>query len=254
MAQNKEQLEKLLKFIDEISNQKGNEWFKSELIRNTLKSDDGIKNPIIEEIYEYCIQIILKNHAENFYSDFKLGDIKQQLETDFIRIKQFRRCDDFEDFCMALFQQLEAIVNRLIDDDLKAFIGINKDLETHKIYENGNQKNQKLWQLIFNPKLSSADLERKLIKSISDWDFIERYKAVLFRYYFKKKVNYISFQRIFFLGNDLYQARNLNHRGGKISPYQQATQEKLQTQKHKYFLKFLGFLEDFTSGINGNID
>lgn len=256
MTYKKEQLIRLLKLVEEISSQTGNEWFKDELSNKVITNSTVCNTSAIEEIYEHCIKLIIKDHADKFYKDFKLNDIKDKLISDFIRMEKFRREDNFEDFCLALFQQIEGIVNELITLEIELYIKAQKNIETHKAKDKttGSYEPQHLWQLIFFPSLLPVDLEKKLSKSIFEWDFSERYKAVLFVYYFKKKINnYQEFQSIFFIGNDLYQARNLNHRGGRVTTNQQKIIEKVKTNSHKYYFKFLGFLEDITSKINSNI-
>jgi hypothetical protein len=52
----------------------------------------------------------------------------------------------------------------------------------------------------------------------------------------------------------MHQARNLNHRGGKVTEKQQKTIDKVQTNSHRYYFKFIGFLEDFIFMVNRNIE
>lgn len=253
MDEQKRDLKTFIDFVNDISNQKGNEWFKAELID---KLSLQFHSTEIDEIYEYCIKQILKDQATKFYSDFKLISIKDKLIEDYIRMEQYRRDDRFEDFCLALFQQIEGIVNHLINDEILKYFQINYLSPSHKIKKKGaNEFEQKqLWQLIFFSELENTAIENKLKKSMIDWDFSEKYKSILYYFYFNKKVyNYFDFQAIFFLGNDLYQSRNLNHRGGKISDKQKIIIEKVTSNSHKYYFKFLGYLEDFTSKINSQI-
>jgi hypothetical protein len=113
---NKLKLQKLIDIVIEFAEMKGNEWMKTKLMdRVGVKSStNAISAPKIEEIYEYCLRKIVREHAEQFYRDFKLVDIKDKLIEDFIRMEKFRREDNFEDFCLAAYQQLENIVNRLV--------------------------------------------------------------------------------------------------------------------------------------------
>lgn len=252
----KTNLIKLIDFISELTELNGNEWLKKELMSkltsNSLVSFELSK---MDEIYEYCLQQIIKEHAEKFYEEFKLNSIKEKLIDDFIRMEKFRREDNFEDFCLAIFQQIEGIVNSLVTDEIHKMIIDNKDSVTHKSKNknNGIYESQKLWQLIF-PFLKEQDLLNKISKPIYEWDFSERYRVILFVYYFNKKIyNHQDFQGIFFLGNELYQSRNLNHRGGKTTENQKRTIDKVTSNSHRYYFKFMGFLEDFSNKINSNI-
>lgn len=263
---NKESLEKLLILIDEICKDKENFWFKEALsnrrnFKNPIKYDvaepesDG--DDSISRIYEYCIKDIVTKQANKFYEDFKIDHIKQKLIDDFIRMEHFRREDNFEDFCLAMFQQLEGTVNSLISVELQSYIIENKTLNTHMVKDknSGVYVQNVLWQLLFYPSdLSPIDLEKKINKTIFEWDFSEKFKVVLFYYYFNKRIyNFHDFQSIYFLGNDLYQSRNLNHRGGKTTENQKKIINKVTSDSQKYYFKFLGFLEDFLSTINKNI-
>lgn len=252
---NKESLTKLVSFVSEIAETEGNEWVKNE-ITSRLKLDSKFEGTTpIDEIYEYCIKLIIKEQAEMFYKDFKLLEIKEKLIEDFIRMEKFRREDNFEDFCLALFQQIEGIVNRLVSQNIQNYIIEHKEDITFKIKEKGSSEktSKKLWQLFFYPSLSNEEVQKKISKPIIEWDFSERFKVILYFYYFNKKIyEYYNFFSLFSLGNDLYQMRNLNHRGGKTTEKQKETISRVTSSSHKYYFKFLGFLEDFTTKINLN--
>jgi len=68
------------------------------------------------------------------------------------------------------------------------------------------------------------------------------------------RTNTNEFDRTYNMGYELYQARNLNHRGSNKTPYQQSAIDKLIPNQHKYYFKFLGFVEDFVTMTNTNID
>ena len=57
----------------------------------------------IEQIYEYCIEKIIRKQAKEFYADFPIKSIVPILEEDFIRMESFRRKDNFGDFCLSLY-------------------------------------------------------------------------------------------------------------------------------------------------------
>lgn len=250
-------LVKLIDFVIEISNQYENKWFKEDLSRKLLSNNSSkLSVSQLDEIYEYCLYNIINDHAQRFYSDFKVLSIKDKLIQDFIRMERFRRDDNFEDFCLAVFQQIEGIVNELSTPELQEEFNKLKLIKTHKLKNKatGLYEDQMLWQLIFYPGLSNEDLIKKSSKKLSEWDFLERYKLILFYFYYNQKIyNYQDFQMNFFLGNELYQSRNLNHRGGTQSEKQKTTIEKVKKNSHKYYFKFLGFLEDFTTKINLNL-
>jgi hypothetical protein len=250
-------LEKLIDFIIELSQFKENSWFKEKLSRKLLSNNSArLSSPQLDEIYEHCINKIICEHAQRFYSDFKLSSVKEKLIQDFIRMERFRRDDNFEDFCLAVFQQIEGIINELSTKEIHEKFLNSLHTQTHKIKNKstGNYEDQKLWQLILYPRLSNEDLLKKTSKPLSEWDFLERYKLILYFFYYNQKLyNYQDFQMKYFLGNELYQSRNLNHRGGTPNEKQKITIEKVKTNSHKYYFKFLGFLEELTTIINSNI-
>jgi hypothetical protein len=92
-------------------------------------------------------------------------------------------------------------------------------------------------------------------KPAHNWYFNHKLRAVLYFVYFngELKGNIDLFDRVYSIGNYLYQGRNLNHRGGITTQYQQEVIDDLLPNQHKYYFKFMGFLEDFVSRINQNI-
>jgi hypothetical protein len=258
---NKGNLLKLIDFIDELTTFPGNEWFcenlKSKLIAKTQASLPSYQ---IDEIYEYCLQKIIKEHSEQFYHDFKLINIKPRLIGDFVRMESFRRADNFEDFCLAAYQQLELIISTLIIlPEFTKYFKENKDLPAILKYDTATGKfirrgNQTIGKLIFLTG-DQVKINTQIDAPIQSWFFIHKYRAVLYYYYFNKelKTNPDLFDRIYDIGNYLYQGRNLNHRGSVQSQYQQNIIDNIIPNQHKYYFKFLGFLEDFITTINKNI-
>ncbi len=260
MNNNKENLIKLLKLVDEISKQPGNEWFKRELDRNPVNKSMDVNSTAIEEIYEYCIKVIIKDHAQKFYSDFKLLDIKERLIEDFIRMEKFRREDNFEGFCLAAYQQLEAITNSLAEKlSLLEYLQQNKDIPALHMYDRDTKTfvrkgNQTIGRLIFTTNENAKILDF-ISAPINKWFFNHKLRLVIYVFYFNTeiRVNADLFERVFDLGNYLHQGRNLNHRGVVQTKYQQDILDDLIPNQHKYYFKFLGFLEDFTTRINYNL-
>jgi hypothetical protein len=256
MINNKESLVKLMQLVEEISNQPGNEWFRNAMKIKYASEAEVLNSSAIEEIYEYCIKLIVKDQAEKFYSDFKLRDVKRKLIEDFIRMEKFRREDNFEDFCLAVFQQIEGIVNRLCTDELHESFLTHMYEETHKVKNKvtGQLEPQTLWKLVLYPDLSKADLLVKASKKLSQWDFLERCKLILYFYYYNGQIyNHNAFLKYYFFINDLYQSRNLNHRGGTMRESQEKVINNVTSNKYKYYFKFLGLLEDFTTTVNSVI-
>lgn len=255
----KNNLEKLLVFIEEIANQPENEWFKVDLFSrlNHISTSESV----INEIHEYCIKMIIEQHARMFYKNFKILEIKNNLVCDFIRMEQFRRNDNFQDFCLACFQQCEGVVNYLVkNSDFINFLKDNAKIPAISIWN--KEKNSftpaagkvTIGSLIFQTKeLTTID---SLVKSDPvKWYFNYRLRAVLFFFYFNKQVKYNTeeFERVYDIGNTLYLGRNLNHRSVDLTPKQKNKLDQVLPDQHKYYFRFLGFLEDFLSTINKNL-
>jgi hypothetical protein len=257
----KNKLEKLILLILELAELSGNKWFKSELKRGLGARSNDIENSSLDEIYEFCIEMIIKDQASKFYQNFKISSIKESLIQDFIRMERFRRKDNFEDFCLAGFQQVEAIVNFLVSEPsfLQRFNSLKKlpailkfNPETKQYYRSGNQTVQ---SLIF----MNNDIEKintLLNKKPIDWFFNHRFRAVLYIFYFNSelKFNWDEFESIYTTGNQLYIIRNTNHRGGNSSDFQERVKEDIMINFNRYYFKFLGFLEDFVFKVNENLE
>lgn len=260
MNYKKENLVKLLRLVEEISNQPGNEWFKNELEKKVTTNSAVANSSSIDEIYEYCIKLIIKDHAEKFYIDFKLLDIKEKLIEDFIRMEKFRRDDNFQDFCLAAYQQLESIISKLVTNSFFVeYFQLNKDTPALLKFDQVTQTfvrsgNQTVGKLIFLTS-DNTKINNFLNGPVNNWFFNHKFRAVLYLFYFNKeiKTNTNLFDRIYNIGNYLYQGRNLNHRGAVQSQYQQDIIDDLIPNQHKYYFKFLGFLEDFITSINKHI-
>ncbi len=254
----KNSLNKLAKIVSDISKLEENKWFtKKLLLELTPDNSSTLSSYQLSEIYEYCLRQILNEQAKNFYKDFILLDIKPQLVKDFIRMEKFRRDDNFEEFCLALFQQVELIINSLISEDLKIHIQseLFESINQTKSPLTGELKFKKsLKDVIFDYRITPVDLDKKFKTTMSKWFFIEKYNAVLYYYYFKKNIsNFTYFSNISDLGNNVYLILNLNHRGGTGSPTQETTKQLILNNSPRYYYKFLGLLEDFSSTINKNI-
>lgn len=257
----KRNLEKLIDFVIELSQLNENSWFKEDLSRKLLSNSSSKHSASqLDEIYEHCLYKIINEHAQRFYSDFKIFSIKEELIQDFIRMERFRRDDNFEDFCLAAYQQIELIISTLITStEFSNYFKENKDLPAVLKYDNTTGEfirrgNQTIGKLLFQTS-DQAKINIQITAPVQGWFFNHKYRAVLYYYYFNKELRANSdlLDRVYEIGNFLYQGRNLNHRGAAQSQYQQNIIDDLIPNQHKYYFKFLGFLEDFITTINKHI-
>ena len=95
--------EKLKSTIDKIVQlSKQNPEFDAEL-RKRLEMTSSANYALVEDerisqIYEYCIEKVIRSQAIDFYNDFPLKSIIPTIVEDFVRMETFRRKDNFGDF------------------------------------------------------------------------------------------------------------------------------------------------------------
>ena len=110
--------EKLINTLDKITrlcsqNQEFDRELRKKLGMASSASALSLDDERIDQIYEYCIEKIVRKQAKEFYSDFPISSIRDILVEDFCRMEAFRRKDNFGDFCLSLYQQIECMTNSL---------------------------------------------------------------------------------------------------------------------------------------------
>ena len=68
--------------------------------------------------------------------------------------------------------------------------------------------------------------------------------------YFDGQPYKYAFDSIYNELNELYQCRNLNHRGGESTPYQESIISNILPHRYLYYLKFTGLLVNFVEHIS----
>lgn len=249
MGQNREQLNKLLAFIDELAKDKDNAWFVEELGKKcgnsscflTIVKDNESK---IGEIYEYCIEKVIQEQAEQFYKNFPIREIIPQLTDDFCRMERYKRENNFEDFCIAAYQQIENVVNWFCHRP--KFIKHYQDLFNDKSSVSDTDGNP----ISVGHLIIDHDYERMSTVELSNGYFNHRLRAVLYFVYFDERTVKYAFEEKYKELNKLYLCRNLNHRGSNISSYNEGVIAELLPQKYLYYLKFTGVLVDFIEHVS----
>jgi hypothetical protein len=248
MSVDKESLAKLLRLVEEVAEQAGNEWFKAAL-KKYLDKTVTTADPRIAEIYELCIGKVIDEQSAAFYKDFPLGQIKSQLIFDHARMERYRRENDIENFCLAAYQQLEYMVNHLANDSVGNYIQSHAQDVTHiaKNPDTNILEDQRLWESIFWKKMSTPKLQDKFYKGIKTWHFAEKLKAVTFYYLFSRDLSrYVTFNLLMADGTKLANLRNTIHRGSTPTPEQLKVAQEVKAAKERYYIRFLAFLDQFT--------
>ena len=244
----------------------------ADALKQKLGADtmlDASSNSQLDEMYEYCIERVVRKQAESYYASFPIESIREQLIHDYCRMERFRRADNFGDFCLAAYQQVECICNKLAaNEELmrisaklwshSAFVKIGEpdewgkfrmfneldiakrtegDNSVAELVFRGKDKNQKPYAetKIYTPlaDLSAYDIIRVVTYFVG-------YQAML------KKTDKNAYNDLCdVIGKELYQGRNLNHRGATFTDWQTAITDKLLQNQSAYYFKFLGELVHF---------
>ncbi len=252
--------DKLMSTIDKITKlTQQNTEFDMELRKrlkvasaNSVLSEDER----INQIYEYCIEKVIRQQANEFYADFPLQSIKDILIGDFVRMESFRRKDNFGDFCLSLYQQIECMTNRLCEK--KELSDITEKMWGHPAYlkiEKGKDPSidnrggdYTIAQLLFG----KSKAYEKSKKSLQTQYAIDKIRTIVYFLGYKtmmKSSDYDSFVEITSLLSDIYQCRNMNHRGNSQSQWEKETYDKIIPLKSLYYFKFLGVLAQYVEYI-----
>lgn len=254
----KNKLKKLVQIIGDLLKVEGNEWLIDEILKiigETSPVEEIAKHSVIQNIHEYCVEQKIEKQATEFYNSFPIHEIRDQLIKDYKKMEHERRRDDFENFCLCLYQQIENITNYLFETGVVPIWNNEKHTIAIKSFYDRNQKQYVL------PTDGGTSIEKLVfqntnpIDDLSKWHANRKFRAILYFFYFNKEVTRddYAFNSIYFTHEEIYQMRNQNHRGSKPSQYQQKTLNKIQGNESKYYFKFYGFLQDFITQIEYNV-
>lgn len=199
----------------------------------------------LDAIYELCIEKIIKEQATAFYKDFPIAAIRPTLENDFVRMERSRRRNDFEDFCMAVYQQIECMVNKIGNDSNLNFVA--EKLFPYPAYSIdgsvSNRKEDSPW-LVSHMIFGKGDYEKYRQQVASQWA-MDKFKCILYFVCYKsapKRDKYDEFNTIADEVNNVYKYRNRNHRGNKPTDDEQKIYDKIDPIRSFYYLKTIGLL------------
>lgn len=280
MAQNREQLEALLKFIDKLCKEGSNEWFIEQLRSRyagvgfiSTDTQSSIVNQKVDYIYEYCIERIVRKQADEFYQNFPIKGIVPILKEDYVRMELFHRKDNFGDFCLALYQQIENITNKMCErKDLNeiaqamwpypAYVMTNKYNDLTKRWdkvepriENRMTGEYSIAKLLFpgNDRQNKCPNYMSKTKYALQSQFaMDKIRNVVYFMGFKgmmKSGDYDQFISYTTLLSDIYNCRNMNHRGNTLTEWEKSVQDKVLSMKSFYYFKFIGALAQYVEYI-----
>ena len=239
-----------------------NEELRKRLDITPVANSAVMDDERINQIYEYCIERISRNQAEDFYKDFPIPTLVPTLVEDYIRMESFRRKDLFGDFCLALYQQIECITNKIcesstlseITDKMWAYEAYVKSTDGKELDIKERMGTYRIADLIFpfNNKNGISNAVEKSLKSLQNQYAIDKIRIIV--YYFgygakMKSSDFEGYKEITGLLNDVYQCRNTNHRGNTLTEYETETLNRILPMKSFYYFKFLGVLAQYVDYI-----
>lgn len=254
--QHKENLRKLLDFLEaEIIHKPENRWFVDELynrLPNNVSPNETEQT--LNDIKEQCIEEILKSQAEDFYKDFPISELKPQLIRDFIKMEMWRRRDNLGEFCLALYQQIEGMVNCLaskseINNLVSALITapayINS--ESKKVNDRNANSTYQIANLLYFKDVASKS--KTLVMSLLA---VDKFRTI---YYFICKqgrllsTQYEEFYAETDILREIYSMRNQNHRGNSLADWEAQIDNKVRSTTTLHYFKYLDFLATFVEGV-----
>ena len=249
---NREYLKKLLDFLRErILPIPGNQWFAKELYKLLAPASDAR----ISDIHEQCIESILTQQANEFYKDFVIADLRPQLIADFIKMEHWRRRNNIYEFNLAMYQQVECIVNYISRNNTlcEVFHTMMDCLCFVDAYpptvDNRNPKSSyTVAQLLF---MHDAPTKSKEILP-SLWAY-DKFKAI--NYFVCHQTMLTNYQFDQFVGEnrifgELYALRNRVHRGNDLTEKEIERTKQVESNPSRGFLTLTAFLTWFIDSVN----
>lgn len=256
--------EKIMSTLDKIIKlAQQNTEFDTELRKrlNVAAANSAIiDDERITQIYEYCIEKIIRKQAEEFYADFPVKSIVPVLIEDFVRMEYFRRKNNFGDFCLSLYQQIECMTNKLCEDPNLSEI-VSKMWGCHAyVKEEKNipidmtvriKGDFSIANLIFpgqNKKTGNLNSIEKPQSALQVQYASDKMRILVYFLGYKtmmKRGEYDSFIEFTSLLTDIYQCRNMNHRGNTQNEWELAVYNRIYPLKSFYYFKFMGGLAQY---------
>lgn len=268
MEPNKDNLESLINFIEDILRLDGNEWMVDkllEVISEKLPEEEGSSNPKIRRIYEYCIKEVVNKQAEDFYLHFPCSDLRPFLVKDFISMENYRRNNDFDRFGLSIYQQIELITNYLFQTkDFRIKLRTERKAPAYVSWSNEAKDYVRLGDpnveraLLIPPKgVAQEWIDRYFdkdgyptnqnSKDTNQWPMKKKVRAILYFYYFGSRVKKYELNGPYEAYEAIHDVRNRVHRDVSEDKPIEGKLKEIKGRESQYYLRFYGFLADFIS-------
>lgn len=252
--------EKLKSTLDKVirltqQNAEFGEGLRKGLNVNSAIPLSSLTDDRLNQIFEYCIEDVIRKQAEEFYADFPITSIVKGLQDDYARMESFRRKDSFTDFCIALYQQIEWITNKLceqkklneIAEKLWGYSAYVKERDGKADFRQRSDSDYTIAKLVFGNK--AAD---KYEISLQAQYAIDKIRSVIYLVGYKSAMvnsDFKGYVEIAQLMSDIYQCRNMNHRGSTQTGWEEKTLNRILPLKSYYYFRFMGALAQYVNFI-----
>ena len=265
MGQDKKQLTKLLKFVKELYDDPDNKEFAAgiqAIVIDDLKQKN--EDSRIAEIYEYCIQQILKEQAESLYEGFPLNDIKDELVSDYVKMEKAHRDNNIDDFGIRLYRQIENIVRTLSKDEtLNAVVSSLMDVPYLVSGYNPQVHMRQKMTKDMRPVSTVADFvlisskrsskEDKKNKVLSEQYATDMARLVIYFVCFggmmRPGMMFEQWKEQTSTYSDIYSIRNRVHGGGECSEHDLQRYEAMQASATQSYFRLMSFLVFLVEGV-----
>lgn len=261
MGQKKEELKKLLSFIDALTKQPGNEEFVAGLRALLFSDTQGIEKAKLEEIYEYCIERNSRNQATDFYKNLPIDEIRNELVESYVLMESFRRRGDFLNFCAHLFKQIEGIANYICNLpeyqeiftnllDCPAVIKYSQDPALLMVSR--EPKSPTVPMLIYDGFGQNTEGKEKKDIALKKQYIQDKIKIAMYLAgYASCLYSQNEFKSFSFNISKLYLARcEADHSGNSRTEKQEITFQETIENPGKYYIEFMSLLNSFISKVS----
>ena len=114
MAQNREQLEKLLLFLDSLMKEPGNEWFVDELSKKIIKQHPIFESNIDKDPFNTLLSLQhskIRRKARAYYKEIKDVKLREQLVNDHAMMIWYKSIYEVEKYFVHVNYQIENMLN-----------------------------------------------------------------------------------------------------------------------------------------------
>ncbi|HEX5001543.1 MAG TPA: hypothetical protein VFW78_03530 [Bacteroidia bacterium] len=231
-------------------------------------------NSVIRLVHEQAVEPVIFKQAQEFYGCLGIynllsTEVQRKLVSDFVEMEHQKRRDDFERFCVSIYQQLECVINAIYENSTlfdKFKLDRKLQLITNTWYNKITQQQDKsrkgfslestILRIKFKPSnkyYTGADYDNYFKDATKNdiKEILQRFRLLVYYLYFDEEVlSEERFKDILLTFEEIKLMRNKTHRGGMQYDTQKQIINRVESAPYLYYLKFHGFLMDFMNQIS----